>query len=575
MRGAIYSRVSTIDQDYNRQTNELREFAKNNAIEVVYVFEEKESGFNNDRPEFAKLKELTKDDIDIVLVWELSRLSRRAIYLQQQVRDFADNGICVFSKKENLRTLDSDGREDKSTMLIVGIISMIAEQEVSTFKERSASSKKNKILKEGHSYTYKPPYGYDYDTITKMLTINNEESPTVKRTIELSANGYSSERIALILNAENIPTKGKVKKWTMGTINTLLANPVYKGKAQYMLKGTEPKKGKKYKRPIEVAIVDTPAIVSEELFDLSREKMKGRAIKSKSAGIRHFQLLRGLFYCPYCRIKYTYEGGRDLYVCHDKHKKATNKPKCFSKAIKANRFEKVIWKLVKTLYSKDLAADKALERIEPLTKEIEDNQKLIMDIGKKMAELTAEANSIINAAIDIKKELPNMPDLYMNKIKEAARLDKESKHYLEEKQRLEQYIVSCKRKIEAINSLSNENVLVETITDDLEKFDLIHKVIDHMVIYGEDAMYSLIVITFKTGQVSYIGYKSKGYQYYTSFSPTQSIWFDEDKRTGFMNILNNSGLKGFNLDSTAKEYTVSEFVKEFDIPENRRLYSEL
>ena len=28
MRGAIYSRVSTIDQDYNRQTNELKEYAK-------------------------------------------------------------------------------------------------------------------------------------------------------------------------------------------------------------------------------------------------------------------------------------------------------------------------------------------------------------------------------------------------------------------------------------------------------------------------------------------------------------------------------------------------------------------
>ena len=33
---------------------------------VKRIFTEKESGFNDDRPEFAKLKELTKDDIDIV-----------------------------------------------------------------------------------------------------------------------------------------------------------------------------------------------------------------------------------------------------------------------------------------------------------------------------------------------------------------------------------------------------------------------------------------------------------------------------------------------------------------------------
>ena len=143
MRGAIYSRVSTIDQDYNRQTNELKEYAKYMGIEITHVFEEKESGFNDDRPEFAKLKELTKDDIDIVLVWELSRLSRRSLYLQQQIEYFTKKGICVYAKKENLRTLDDNGEEDRNTKFIIGIIAMIAEQEVATLKSRSISSKRN------------------------------------------------------------------------------------------------------------------------------------------------------------------------------------------------------------------------------------------------------------------------------------------------------------------------------------------------------------------------------------------------------------------------------------------------
>ena len=37
MRGAIYSRVSTLDQDYNRQTNELKEYAKYVARVRKYV----------------------------------------------------------------------------------------------------------------------------------------------------------------------------------------------------------------------------------------------------------------------------------------------------------------------------------------------------------------------------------------------------------------------------------------------------------------------------------------------------------------------------------------------------------
>ena len=105
MKGAIYSRVSTEQQDYSKQTNELKDYAKRNGIEVVYVFEEKESGFNNNRPEFEKLRKLTKQDIDIILVWEISRISRRAIYLQQQVQEFTDKGICIYAKKDGFSTL--------------------------------------------------------------------------------------------------------------------------------------------------------------------------------------------------------------------------------------------------------------------------------------------------------------------------------------------------------------------------------------------------------------------------------------------------------------------------------------
>ena len=52
MRGAIYSRVSTEIQDYGKQTDELKDYAARNDIEVKYIFEEKVSGFKDDRTEF-------------------------------------------------------------------------------------------------------------------------------------------------------------------------------------------------------------------------------------------------------------------------------------------------------------------------------------------------------------------------------------------------------------------------------------------------------------------------------------------------------------------------------------------
>ena len=41
MKVVIYSRVSTISQDYKRQTEELKEYARKMGYEVVSTFEEK------------------------------------------------------------------------------------------------------------------------------------------------------------------------------------------------------------------------------------------------------------------------------------------------------------------------------------------------------------------------------------------------------------------------------------------------------------------------------------------------------------------------------------------------------
>lgn len=195
-----------------------------------------------------------------------------------------------------------------------------------------------------------------------------------------------------------------------------------------------------------------------------------------------------------------------------------------------------------------------------------------MGIEEKLNDLTAQANAIVNAAIDIKREMPNMPDLYINKIREAAFLDKESKKYQYEKDRLNKLILSCEDKIKAINSLSNEKVLVDSITDDMERYELIHKVIDHMIIYGEDSAYSLVVVTFKTGQEVYIGYKSKGYQYYTIFYPSQSVWVDTEKRLGCIMTMKDSKSLELSLETITKEYSITDFIKMFDTPKNRHYY---
>ena len=97
MRVAIYCRVSTLKQDYQRQVADLNTYCKAMGYDILYTFEEKMSGREDDRPEFKKLQKLTKDDVDMILVWEFSRLSRKAITLLNVINDFVQKGIQIYS----------------------------------------------------------------------------------------------------------------------------------------------------------------------------------------------------------------------------------------------------------------------------------------------------------------------------------------------------------------------------------------------------------------------------------------------------------------------------------------------
>lgn len=71
-----YARVSTQDQNLDRQRDQLRQ----DRCERVY--EEKVSGAKSDRPEFGRMLDALREG-DVVVVAELSRLSR-------SVRDLFD-----------------------------------------------------------------------------------------------------------------------------------------------------------------------------------------------------------------------------------------------------------------------------------------------------------------------------------------------------------------------------------------------------------------------------------------------------------------------------------------------------
>lgn len=483
MRGAIYSRVSTEIQDYGRQTDELKDYAARNDIEIKYIFEEKVSGFKDDRVEFQKLEKLTKDDIDIVLVWELSRLSRRSIFIQQVVKDFASKGICVFTKKEGLHTLDTDGTENRNAMFTIGVISMIAEQEVETMKERTLSSRRRYILKEGHSYTSSAPYGYEYIPATRQLIIKDDEAEVVKRMYQLSIDGVSTNRISKILTSEGIKTKRNNANWSLASIRDILHNPVYKGLPEY----TMTIRGKKV-----TEIVSAPAIVNEDTFEQSERELSERRNRSKSEMINQ-PLLRGLIFCTDCGRRYICSSGRSLYACQTRFDsiRASTIVDCHSAGIKATNIEPIIWHLVERLFKDTISNDKAQERIEPYLKELSDlsEQKAKFEIQRD--NINGDAAKLFDTLLLIRD---TNPSVFASKMKDFESMSKEAKNYQKEIDITISKEQVIQRRIKAIEEIKNI-----TVTDESEKYDILHRVIESIKVYPIAVNYKVFTVFFASG----------------------------------------------------------------------------
>ena len=104
LKVAIYSRVSTGEQDTQNQAVVLTEWAKHRDFEVVKVYEEEESAWKaGHQRELARLLEdARKRRFDIVLIWALDRLSREgSLAILTLVNRLKICGVKVLSYQES------------------------------------------------------------------------------------------------------------------------------------------------------------------------------------------------------------------------------------------------------------------------------------------------------------------------------------------------------------------------------------------------------------------------------------------------------------------------------------------
>lgn len=202
-KAIIYTRVSTLGQDYERQLSELREYASKMGYVVVKEFSEKISGAKKiaEREALADLlKYVEENKVDKVLIYECSRLSRRITDFLNVIEFLTERRISLFILQNGLETLQANGSVNPIAQLVMGIISQFNSMERGLIRSRMESGY-NHFRMNGGKVGRKVGYRKSVD---EMKTQYSKEIQLIKK-------GISLRNIAAIC-VTSVNTLQKIKK---------------------------------------------------------------------------------------------------------------------------------------------------------------------------------------------------------------------------------------------------------------------------------------------------------------------------------------------------------------------------
>lgn len=415
----IYTRVSTAMQvegySLDAQKKTLTDYAKTHNMQIIreYSDEGKSGKSIKGRSEFKNMLkdiETKRDNVDVVLVFKISRFARNALEAFQTVDHIKSCGVQLICTDDPIDTTDP------MSTLMLGVLSCVAEVERETILVQTMEGRRQKA-REGKWNGGFAPYGYYLEN--GDLIIDEEEAEAVRTIFDKFVHtdmGYNG--VVKYLQKQGIKKKarqnGYLTEFSVSTVKAILDNPVYAGKIAYGRRKSEKIEGTRNDTHI-VRQKDFPvyegkheAIIDEQLWKDAHEKRRKTARKyEKKHDIEHAYVLSGIVKCPACGAgmygnpkKYTNKDGNIVvyysYMC--KHRKVLDGHKCdFSgqytesvvvdavaeiiKKLVANpRFSEVIKTKIKTKVDTQ-EAEKELQNAKNILKQLEGTKnKLISQI---------------------------------------------------------------------------------------------------------------------------------------------------------------------------------------------------
>lgn len=286
LRVCAYCRVSTDNEEQlNSYQSQLKYYDEkiNSKSEWqfagIYADEAITGTLDFKRTEFMRMiADSMSGKIDMILTKSISRFARNTLDTLKYVRMLREKNIAILFEEENLNTTTGAGE------LMLTILSAMAQQESENISSHVLLGLKMK-KDRGELIGYNGCYGYNYNTETKEITINEEEANIVRYMFERYVEGIGSSTIAKELTAKGIKTPKGGTKWCESTIRGILKNEKYSG--DVLMGKTFTIDPISHKRLSNLGEVDKhyykehhEPIISKELFDRVQE------IRTKRAGNR-------------------------------------------------------------------------------------------------------------------------------------------------------------------------------------------------------------------------------------------------------------------------------------------------
>ncbi len=130
-RVALYTRISTGEQNPDLQHRELTEYCERRSWIIVETYSDVMSGARDKRPSLERLMaDARRGRFDAVLVWRFDRFARSVSHLLRALEEFAALGIDFVSVTEAIDTSTPMGK------MVFTVLGAVAELERNIIRER-------------------------------------------------------------------------------------------------------------------------------------------------------------------------------------------------------------------------------------------------------------------------------------------------------------------------------------------------------------------------------------------------------------------------------------------------------